>query len=80
RGGGPGTRTGVEARLLAGDTGGLLRRYRSGERDPHLEDQVVAELSLRGLTPRGRPHLAGLTNANPPLLLFDTDVHPETGS
>lgn len=59
---------------------GVLRRYRSGERDPHLEDQVVAELSLRGLTPRGRPHLAGLTNANPPLLLFDTDVHPETGS
>lgn len=58
----------------------LLDAYRKGGRDRRLEDRVLDELALQGLTPRGRPRLAGMTNANPPLLLFDTDVHSETAT
>lgn len=36
------------------------------------------ELLGRGLTPRGRPLLAGMTASNPPILFFDTQVHADT--
>ncbi|GAA4425091.1 hypothetical protein GCM10023169_22400 [Georgenia halophila] len=52
----------------------VLDRYRKGEREHRLEDEVLAELALRGFTPRRRPRLTGISSANPPLLLFDTDV------
>lgn len=57
----------------------LLDRYRDGGRDPRLEGDVADELSARGLTPRGRPRLAGSTSGNPPLLLWDTDVESDVG-
>lgn len=58
----------------------LLALYRKGGRESRLEDEVIDQLTRLGKTPRGRPRLAGATNHNPPILLFDTEVHPESES
>lgn len=56
----------------------LLDLYRKGEREPRLGEAVLDQLTRLGKTARSRPHLAGVTNHNPPILLFDTDVYAET--
>lgn len=57
----------------------LLALYRKGGRDPAVEEEVIADVTRLGKTPRCRPHLAGITDHNPPLFLFDTDVEPDSG-
>ncbi|MAS54786.1 MAG: hypothetical protein CMJ44_09245 [Pimelobacter sp.] len=57
----------------------LLAVYRKGGREPAVEEEVIADVTRLGKTPRSRPRLAGTTDHNPPILLFDTDVEPDSG-
>lgn len=57
----------------------VLDLHRAGRVHHESRKEARAEVWRRGRTPAAEPVFVGVTNGEPVRLMYDVEVHPETG-